>query len=274
MEQRSTRPSWLGFEAMTAVDVHVVADGPMDAPVLVLAPSLGATVAMWEPQLAAFTSRFRVLRYEPRGHGRSPVPSAPYQIADFVDDVVRLLDRHGVESAFFCGLSMGGMVGIALAAAFPDRVRGLVLCSTSALLGPPQAWIERAATVRASGTAAVAATVVSRWLTPGYAAEHPDVVARLQQMLVSTSDEGYAACCGAIERMDLRPALPRVSAPTLVLVGREDPLTPPTHAEELTAAIRGARLEVLSQAAHLLNVEQAEAFNRLVLAHLDQGNAR
>jgi len=253
---------------MTPVDVHFVADGPPDAPVVVLSPSLGSTLGMWDPQVAALAARFRVVRYEPRGHGRSPVPADPYEIADFAGDVVRLLDRLGVERAHYCGLSLGGMIGIALAADHPHRVDRLVLCCTTAQFPSPDPWVERAATVRAKGTEAVAESVVERWLTPGFAASHPDIVTRLRTMIEQTPDEGYAACCGAIQRMDLRTALPRITAPTLVVAGEQDASTPPELVERIAAGIPGARLEVLSPAAHVLNIEQADALTQLLLDHL------
>ncbi len=254
---------------MSPVDVHAVAEGPPEGPVLVLSPSLGTGHAMWDPQVAALTQRFRVIRYDPRGHGRSPVPPEPYEIGDLAEDVVRLLDRHTVEKAHYCGLSLGAMTGIALAADHPDRVDRLVLCSTTAQFPSPDPWIERAETVRAKGTVAIADAVVERWLTPGFAAAHPDVLARLKSMIEQTPDEGYAACCGAIARMDLRGALPRIMAPTLVISAEQDPATPPEVLARVAAAIPGARLEVLSPAAHLANIEQPEAWIKVVLGHLN-----
>lgn len=253
---------------MTPVDVHFVSDGPPGAPVLVLSPSLGSTLGMWDPQVADLAAQFRVVRYDPRAHGHSPVPPGPYEIADLADDVVRLMDRLGVERAHYCGLSLGGMIGIALGADHPDRVDRLVLCCTTAHFPSPAPWVERAAVVRAKGTAAVADSVVERWLTPAFAADHPDIVARLRSMIEQTPDEGYAACCGAIERMDLRSALPRICAPTLVVAGEQDPSTPPEFLRRIAEAIPGARLAVLSPAAHLANIEQADAMTRLVLDHL------
>src|SRR4051794_5735307 len=248
---------------MSAVDVHAVVEGPPDAPVVVLSPSLGSTNAMWDPQARELSRSYRVVRYDPRGHGRSPVPPGPYDLPDLAEDVVALLERLDVGSAHYVGLSLGGMTGMALAAAHPERVRSLVLCSTSALLGPATMWAERAAAVRAEGTASIAETVVSRWLTPGYAAEHPDLVARLRAMVADVPDEGYAACCGAIERMDLRADLPRITAPTLVVAGAQDPATPPEHAARIAEGIAGARVELLDPAAHLANLEQPDAVTAL-----------
>ena len=170
------------------------------------------------------------------------MPPPPYEIGDLADDVVRLLDRYDVQTAHFCGVSLGGMTGMALAAAHPDRVGHLVLCCTSALLGPPEMWAERAATVRREGTAAIAESIVARWVTPGFAETHPDLVQRLRAMVVATPDEGYAACCGAIERMDPRDVLSKVTASTLAVAGREDPATPPEHGYRIAEGIPGARV--------------------------------
>ena len=252
----------------TPVDVHYAVDGPEDAPVLLLSGSLGSTLAMWEPQVPALARRFRVIRYDHRGHGASPVPPGPYTIADLAADALRLLDRLGAGRAHVVGLSLGGMVGMWLAANAPERVDRLVLCCTSARLGPPEAWAERAAAVRAGGVAAVAEAVLGRWFTPGFAASHPEAVARARAMLAATPAEGYAACCGAIERMNLEPDLGRIQASTLVIAGADDPSTPPEHARRIAAAVPGARLAILEPGAHLLNVEQAEAVTGRILEHL------
>lgn len=253
---------------MTAVELHHVLDGPAGAPVLLLAGSLGSTLEMWEPQVEALAGEFRVVRYDHRGHGKSPVPAGPYSIADLGADVLRLLDRLDVPSAQLAGVSLGGMTAMWLAAHAPERVDRLALLCTSAQLGPPQGWAERAATVRAEGTGAVAAAVVSRWFTPGYAARHPGEVARLTAMVAGTPAEGYASCCGAIEHMDLRADLARITAPTLVVAGADDPATPPEHAERIAAAISGARLSVLPGAAHLASWERADAVTGLLREHL------
>jgi 3-oxoadipate enol-lactonase len=250
------------------VDVHHVVDGPPDAPAVVLSHSLGASVDFWEPQVAALARRFRVVRYDLRGHGRSPVPPGPYQIADLGGDLVALLDRLGLARAHLCGLSLGGMLSLWVAAHHPARVDRLVVCCASALLGPPASWAERAALVRARGTAAVADAVAARWVTPGFRERHPERVATLRAMIAATPTEGYAACCGAIERMDLRPDLGAIRAPTLTIAGAQDPATPPEHLAAIAAAIPGARTVVIDGAAHAANVEQPERVAALVDAHL------
>jgi 3-oxoadipate enol-lactonase len=251
-----------------AVDVHHVVDGPAAAPPLLMINSLGSTLEMWRPQVAALAGRFRLIRYDLRGHGRSPAPPGPYALADLGGDALALLDRLGVGRAHVCGLSIGGMVGMWLAAHAPERVGRLVLCCTAARLGPARMWAERARAVLAGGTAAVADAVVGRWLTPGHAASHPDLVRELRAMVAATPAAGYAACCGAIERMDLRADLAGIAAPTLVIAGADDPAIPPEHGERVAAGIAGADLRVLAGAAHLANIEQADAVTGLILDHL------
>jgi 3-oxoadipate enol-lactonase len=253
---------------MTTVELHHTFAGPQDAGVVVLSNSLGTTLAMWEPQAAALARDHRVLRYDLRGHGRSPVPEAPYSIADLGSDLLALLDRNGIARASLFGVSLGGMVSMWVAAHAPERVDRLILCSTSAVMGPPESWTERAALVRREGTAAVADSVVARWFTPAFAAAQPDVVARIRGQLAATPAEGYAGCCEAIREMDQRPDLPAIAAPTLVIAADGDPSTPPAHARTIAGLIPGARLEVLDRGAHLVNVEAPDVVNPLVLAHL------
>jgi 3-oxoadipate enol-lactonase len=223
---------------------------------------------MWEPQAGVLAREHRVLRYDLRGHGRSPVPEAPYAIADLGSDLLGLLDRNGIERASLFGASLGGMVSMWVAAHAPERVDRLILCSTSAIMGPPQSWTERAALVRREGTVAVADTVVARWFTRAFAAAQPAVVAAIRDQLAATPAEGYAGCCEAIREMDQRPDLPAISAPTLVISAEGDPSTPPAHARTIAGLVPGARLEVLDRGAHLVNVEAPDVVNPLVLAHL------
>jgi 3-oxoadipate enol-lactonase len=253
---------------MTTVELHHTFAGPQDAGVVVLSNSLGTTLAMWEPQAAALARDHRVLRYDLRGHGRSPVPEAPYSIADLGSDLLALLDRNGIARASLFGVSLGGMVSMWVAVHAPERVDRLILCSTSAVMGPPESWTERAALVRREGTAAVADAVVARWFTRAFAAAQPDVVARIRGQLAATPAEGYAGCCEAIREMDQRPDLPAIAAPTLVIAAEGDPSTPPAHARTIAGLIPGARLEVLDRGAHLVNVEAPDVVNPLVLAHL------
>ncbi|SFW91396.1 3-oxoadipate enol-lactonase [Amycolatopsis australiensis] len=257
---------------MGAVRVHRVVEGPEDGPVVVFAGSLGSDLRMWEPQVAPLAGRgYRVVRYDTRGHGASPVPPAPYTLDDLGADFVALLDDLGVERAHLVGLSLGGMTGMWLGVHAPERIESLVLCCTSAKLGPPSMWAERARKVRAEGTASVAEAGVGRWLTEPYAKSHPDVAEFLRAMIAAVPAEGYAACCEVIERMDQLDTLPKISAPTLVIAGADDPSTPPAgHADLIADGIPGARLEVVANAAHLGNYEQPAEFTRLILEHLER----
>jgi 3-oxoadipate enol-lactonase len=245
--------------------VHHSIDGDPSAPVVVLSSSLGTTSAMWDAQVPALAERFRVVRYDHRGHGGSPVPPGPYSLADLAGDVLALLDHLGVVRAHFAGVSLGGMVGMWLGAHAPDRIGRLALLCTSPLLAPASAWTERADAVRREGTESIADTVVGRWFTAGFRDRRPDVVAAHRQMIADTSDAGYAECCLAIGAMDLTADLPRITAPTLVVAGADDPATPPEHARRIADAVPGARLEVLDDAAHLAAVERPEAVNPLLL---------
>lgn len=251
-----------------AVLLYHEISGPKDAPVLLMGPSLGTTLDMWEGQ-RPLAERLRLVRHDHRGHGRSPVPPTPYQLADLGRDVLALLDALGIERASYCGLSLGGMVGMWLAANAPQRVERLVLICTSAHMPPPSLWHQRAAAVLAAGsTEVIADAVVERWLTPGFAAAHRGLRDRLRTMLAGIDAAGYAACCGAIARMDLRDDLGRIAAPTLVLSGADDPATPIEHQRTIAAAVAGARHEVVASAAHLAAVEQSDPINRLILEHL------
>ena len=239
-----------------------VVDGPPDAPTLLLGPSLGSTIAMWSPQVPALARHLRVVRFDHRGHGQSPVPPGPYTVDDLGHDVLALLDHLGVATAHYAGLSLGGMVGMWLGAHAPERIDRLALLCTGAYLPPAQAWRDRAAAVRSSGMAAVADAVLARWFTPGFG----DIDA-YRRMLLASPVEGYAACCEAIAGLDLRPVLGAIRAPTLVIAGASDPATPPALAHEIAAAVPGARLATVA-AAHLANVECADAVTELLARHL------
>jgi 3-oxoadipate enol-lactonase len=256
---------------MTDHDLHHEDGGPLHGPALVLAGSLGTDLSMWDPQVGPLRERFRTVRYDQRGHGASPAPPGPYSIADLGGDALALLDRLGLERVSWAGVSIGGMVGLWLAIHAPQRIERLVAICSSAHLGPAQGWTDRAATVRAAGTVEpIADTVVGRWLTPGFAAEHPDVRDRLRAMLAATPAEGYAACCEAIGAMDQRAGLGAIRAPTLVISGADDQAAPPEHQRLLADAIPGARLEVLSPAAHVASVERAADITALIADHLDR----
>lgn len=240
------------------------------APALVLANSLGTRQQLWSRQLPELTERFRVLTYDHPGHGASELAEAPSTVEAFAHGLLELLDGLALERVSICGTSLGGMVGMALALEAPERVERLVLACTSAYLGPPDGWAERARIVRTEGMEAIADTVVVRWFTPELAREQPETVARFRAMLVETPPEGYARCCEALAAWDARERLSALAVPTLVVAGAEDPATPVEHADFLSARIPNARLHVLEHAAHLANVERSEEFTGAVLDHLGQ----
>lgn len=253
---------------MTPVELNHELSGPEDAPTIVFTGSLGTDLTMWRPQADPLSQRFRVLRYDIRGHGGSPAPPGPYAMADLGSDLLALLDRLRVGRAFLCGLSIGGMISMWTAARAPERVERLVLCCTSARLGPPETWHERAATVRGHGVGAIADTVLERWFTPRFRGAHPDVVERMRAGLTATPPEGYAGCCEAIAAMDLRGDLPSISAPTLVIAADEDPSTPPDHGRLIADGIPGARFELIADARHIVSIERAELVTAQILRFL------
>ena len=235
------------------MSLHHTVDGDGER-VLVLAGSLGSTLEMWEPQLPALTGRFRVVRIDHPGHGGSPLLSVP-SVDGIAAEVVAVLDELGLDRASFCGLSLGGAVGMRLALDHPDRLDRLVLCCTSMRFATPGFWDERAGAVRAGGVEAIADAVLERWFTPGF-----DDVRRYREMLVATPQEGYARCCEALRDWDVRGRLGAVRAPTLVLAAADDPSTPPEGLEAIAAEIPDARLVVIDDARHLVNVERPAEF--------------
>jgi 3-oxoadipate enol-lactonase len=252
----------------TTVYLHHLLEGPEDAPVLVMANSLGTTLRMWDDQVPELRERFRLLRYDHRGHGGSSVPPGPYEIEDLARDALALFDRLGIDRFSFCGLSIGGMVGMWLASEVPERVEHLALCCTSALLGPRELWDERIKVASGQGMDALVESVIERWFTPEFFSSNPEKVEKAARMLRETDPEGYAGCCAAIRDMDLRSRLPRITAPTLVIAGAEDPATPPEHGEHIRDSIPGARFDVVKNVSHLANIERPEAVTRMILDHL------
>ena len=254
----------------STVEVHHLLQGPEDAPVLMLSNSLGTTLRMWDEQAPKLLTRFRLLRYDHRGHGGSPIPPGPYKIEDLGRDVLVLLEQLGIERVSFCGLSLGGMVGMWLAGEAPERIDRLVLCCTSARFAP-DTFDSRARTVREHGVAEIADAVLERWFTPAFRASQHDVVEWAKRMLLETPAEGYAGCCEAVRDAELSGRLGDIRAPTLVIAGADDPAAPPEQAELICDSIPEARLVVLEQAAHLANVEQPKALTQALLDHLDPG---
>jgi 3-oxoadipate enol-lactonase/4-carboxymuconolactone decarboxylase len=238
--------------------------GPEGAPVVVFSNSLGSTLEMWDGVVPALSRSFRCLRYDTRGHGRSGSSAAPITIDDLADDLAALLDALGIDRAHIAGLSLGGMTAMALASRRPERVASLMLIATSPYLPPADFWNGRAETVRSRGAEAVVDTIVPRWFTAPFRERDPEAVSAVRQAFLGIEPAGYGRCCEALGAMDIRDRLAKITAPTLVFVGAEDPVTPPAMAEDIRQRIAGAELVVLPKAAHLISVESPVA----VAAHL------
>jgi 3-oxoadipate enol-lactonase len=256
------------FVAIDGARINYRFDGPAGAPVVMLANSLGADLSMWDRQIEALARSFRVLRYDARGHGASSVTPGPYDVDRLGRDAIGLLDALAVDRSHFCGLSLGGIVGMWIAIHAPDRLRTLALCNTAACIGPPDLWNTRIDKVRAGGMTAIAQGVIERWFTPAFRAREPDTAAAMRGMLERASVAGYIACCEAVRDTDQRDAVAGIRAPVLVISGTHDAATPAADGRFLADRIPAARYVELA-AAHLSNVEATLAFNDTLLAFLD-----
>jgi 3-oxoadipate enol-lactonase len=241
------------------------ADGAEGAPVLVLAPSLGTTIRLWEPQLDAFAERFQVVRHDHPGHGGSPVPGGRFSVEDEARALLALLDGLGIERFSFCGISLGGMVGMWVAALAPERVETLTLCCTGAKLGELEDWRERARLVRDEGTEALVQAQRARWFSAGFR-DTAAADACLDE-LRHVPREGYALCAEAVGGFDFRDKLGRIEVPTLVVAGEADPTATPAVIQALADGIAGARVETIPGAGHLANVERPDLVAAAVLSH-------
>ncbi|MFJ3951951.1 alpha/beta fold hydrolase [Streptomyces libani] len=252
---------------------HHTVDGPEDAPPLLLGPSLGASLAVWDPQLPSLARHHRVIRWDLPGHGGTPTgvlgagPAPTTTVPGLARLVLGLADSLGIDRFAYAGISLGGAVGAWLAAHHPERIASLALICSSARFGEPAGWQDRAALVREAGIGPIAEAAASRWFTPSFAGS-PQATALLDAVRRSVAPAGYAACCDALAAFDLRAGLARITAPTLVVAGLADPATPPAHARELADGIADVRLLELSGAAHLANVERPAPVLAALLGHL------
>jgi 3-oxoadipate enol-lactonase len=240
-----------------ALEVEVI--GAKGRPYLVLSNSLGASRGMWDELVQRLKPVARIVRYDTRGHGRSDAPIAPLTLDRLGRDVLTLMDHLQVERAAFCGLSLGGLIGMWLGVNAPKRLAGLILANTAANFPPPDLWKERAATVRSSGMAPLIEPTLERWFTRRFREAAPARVAEIGRTLLSTSVEGYASCCEVLAQSDMLPNLNRITCPVRVLAGQHDPSTPPSRGSEIVARIAGAEMMTLD-AAHLSSIEAADEF--------------
>ena len=256
------------FVDANGVRIRYEQSGPAGAPVLLFSNSLGTNLAMWDLQLSTLAQSFLVLRYDVRGQGESSANAGPYSIPQLADDVIALLDQLRIPRVHFCGLSMGGMIGMTLALRYPDRLNKLILCNTAPKIGVPDTWNARIDAVRRGGMAEVVESILERWFTPAFRTKAPAAIEITRQMLLSSPVDGYIACCAAIRDMDERDAIGRIQIPVLVISGSYDPVTPPQDGRDTANRIPGAQYQELA-AAHLSNVEAAEAFTMEVSRFLE-----
>jgi 3-carboxy-cis,cis-muconate cycloisomerase/3-oxoadipate enol-lactonase len=251
------------------VTLHHEVSGPPGAPAVLLLNSLGSDLSMWDGQVDELSQRFRVIRCDTRGHGRSPVLPGPYTVDDLGADVLELLDSLRIRRVHVAGVSLGGILAMWLATHAATRVDRLALVCTAAHFPTPQTWAERAAQVRTGGSAAVADAVVARWFTPEYVAREPDRVAAARAMIAATSAEGYAGCCEVLAATDMRPLLGAIRAPAIVISGAADPASPPERGDELASGIEGATIVVIPDAAHLAPIERPDVVTDLLTRFLE-----
>lgn len=245
-------------------------DGPDDAPVVMLSNSLMSNLNMWNAQIPALTARYRVLRYDQRGHGDTEVTAGPYSIEQLAEDAFGLIEALGIASVNFLGLSMGGFTGQLLAARHPEKVRSLVLADTACVMPPKSLWNDRIDMARSQGIQSLAKGTLERWFTAPFHETGKQELNLIREMILGTKAEGYIGCAEAIRDMSICDQLPNISVPTLVVVGESDPACPVASAQALHDGIAGSELVVLKDAAHLPNIEQRDAFNATVLDFLDR----
>ena len=246
------------------IDIAYRFDGPENAPLVTLSNSLASNMAMWDAQVPALVPDWRVLRYDTRGHGATSAPPAPYTMDTLVADLIGLWDALGVERCAFVGLSLGGMIGQAIGIEHGRRVSALVLCDTLARWpeGAGTIWDGRIRAAQTQGVKALVEGTLERWFTPAFLKSGSPEVARIGAMIGATPAPGFIGCAHAIKRIDFLDRLGRISVPTLVVAGADDPATPVSAARDIHSRIPGARLVVIDNAAHLANVEQPAAFNQ------------
>jgi 3-oxoadipate enol-lactonase len=249
------------------LEVNYTLTARTDAPVLVFSNSLGANLSMWDSQMPELEKEFRVLRCDTRGEGKTAVTTGPYKIDQLAGDVLRLMDHLDIERAHFCGLSMGGMIGMWLSLNAEKRLNKVVLSNTAAKIGKAEAWNARIENVRKGGMIAVSAAVCERWFTPTFRAHSPEIFAAAQRMIETMPPEGYVACCAAVRDFDARERVSQIRVPTLVITGNQDAATPAADGRSLAEKIPGAR-HVELNAAHISNIEASEQFTSELIKFL------
>jgi 3-oxoadipate enol-lactonase len=255
------------IQADDGCPINVEIEGAANAPVLILSNSLGTNLHMWDEQAKTWSRHFRLVRYDRRGHGKSGVPKGPYTMDRLGRDVIAIADKLGVKTFNWCGLSMGGMVGQWLGANAPDRVEKMVLSNTNYHYADKQPWEDRIKFVKEKGLHALVGAQMERWFTKPFRDSADPAIDKIKEMFIATDPAGFIACCEAVRDMDFRQSTPRITAPTMVIVGSKDPATLPEHGEEIHKMIKGSKLVSL-EAAHISNLEQPKAYTETVLNFL------
>ena len=255
----------------SGLTLNTAIDGDKGNPWIVLSNSLGANLSMWDPQIDVLTTKYRVLRYDTRGHGGSDVPEGPYDFAGLVADVIALMDAHDIESAAFMGLSMGGMTGLGLALDHPDRVSRVVCADGRADAPEPfrAMWDQRMAAVGEHGLAGIGVGTLATWFTEAWREANPDKLAEVRSMVLGNDPAGYTACCQALKRLDYLRRLGDVTIPVLYVGGSEDKGAAPEVMRAMAAATPGGKFHEVPDAAHVANINQPKAFNDAVAGFLD-----
>jgi 3-oxoadipate enol-lactonase len=243
-------------------------DGPVDAPALLFLNSLGCDLTMWDGQVRALKERFRMIRFDTRGHGGSDAPGGEYRLERLGLDALVVLDAVGAARADVCGLSLGGVIAQWLAIHAADRADRLILANTAARIGSEDIWRGRRETVLTEGVGAIAEGVIGRFFSERFRIAAPEIVEIFRRILLNIPPQGYAGCCAALRDADLRPDISGIASATLVIGGAMDASTPPAQAEALARGIPGAGLTILDSA-HLSNIEQPDAFTAALLNHLE-----
>jgi 3-oxoadipate enol-lactonase len=237
--------------------------GNPDVPALLFSNSLGTNYGMWKQQFNYFKERFYVICYDTRGHGSSSTPTGPYTLQQLGEDVILLLDHLNIEKASFCGISMGGLTGQWLAIHYPHRFSHIIVANTAAKIGQEQAWLDRARLVREQGLQPIVATAASRWFTDPFIQSQTAIVNNLCNDLSAGSANGYANCCEALAKADVREQLKDITIPVLVIAGTQDPVTTIADGQFMQQHIPNAKLVEIN-ASHISNIEQAENFNHIL----------
>jgi len=250
------------------IGLHVVLSGNPDGPALMFCNSLGTDHRMWDGEASVFGGDYRIVRYDRRGHGQSDVPAGPYSFERLARDALCILDALEIDKTWFCGLSMGGMTGMWLAANASERFHGLVLANTGAHMPPFDMWAERIDMARAGQLDLMAPRVMERWFTETFRKEEPEAVAGVVEQFLATPAEGYAACCEAIRDMDHRDLLKSIRARVQVIGGSADPATTPAHCRYVAENIPRATYSELKDAAHLSNIQKSKEFQAILKAFM------